>query len=168
MNEECYLLLSKAKDKAKSLSKSIAINCSHGDDVIYSDSLDLILLLSKLEEQMRLNKISYNTNTSDDLYAEEINKVMRKVPKWKKNPSQYNYKILDAYFQLENTINPITEEEFERYCNKIYGADFSFLSNFSQMHNIAPKNHAKVFDIYNGQVQLWSPVKEFIEDVWNR
>ena len=91
---------------------------------------------------------------------------MRKTPKWKKNPSQYNSKILDAYFQLEKTTNPITEEDFERYCKNIYGNDFSFSTNFSQMHNIAPKNHAKVFDIYNGQVQLWSPVKEFVKDVW--
>lgn len=165
MMEECYLLLSKAKDKAKSLSKSIAINCSKGDDLMYSESLDLILLLSKLDEKMNQNK-KYNANTSENLDVEEINKVKRKVPAWKKKQNQINSKILNAYFELEKIMNPITKESLEIHCKKIYGNDFNFSTNFSQMYNIASKNNAKVFDIYNGQVQLWSPVKEFVKDVW--
>ena len=165
MTEECYLLLSKVKDKAKALTKSIAINMDKGGDALYSESLDIIVLLTKLEEQMNLKETSKDTYYCDNV--EEINKVKRRIPKWKKNRNQYNYKILDSYFQMQKGVNPITEETFEGHCKEVYGHDFSFLTNFSQMHNIAPKNHAKVFDVINGEVKLWHPVKDFIEEIWS-
>lgn len=168
MTKECYLLLSKAKDKAKALTKSIAISMGEGSDTLYLESLDIILLLTKLEEQMNLKEININTDSLNNSNAEEINKVKRRIPKWKKNSSQYNSKILDAYFQMQKTASFITEETFERHCKETYGHSFSFLTNFSQMHNIAPKNHAKVFDLHNGEVSLWEPVREFIEDIWNK
>lgn len=167
MNEECYLLLSEIKDKSTSLTKSIAINGGEGADKLYSESLNIILLLTKLEEKMNSLESLKNTNSYAGSDAEEINKVKRRIPKWKKNPTQYNSKILEAFFQMQKDNITITEETFERHCKENYGHDFSFLTNFSQMHNIAPKNHAKVFDIHDNEVQLWKPVKEFIEGVWN-
>lgn len=165
MTEECFLLLSKAKDKAKALTKSIAINMDKDGDRIYSEALDVVVILTKLEEQMNLKAVNKNTYSNDII--EEINKVKRRVSKWKKNPKQYNSKILDAYFQMQKVDNSITEETFERHCKEAYGQNFSFLTNFSQMHNIAPKNHAKVFDVINGEIKLWNPVKDFIEEIWN-
>ena len=166
MTEEFYLLLLKAKNKAKDLTKSIAINIDKEGDRIYSEALDIVIILTKLEEQMNLENTNKNIYPPDNI--NEINKVKRRVSKWKKNPYQCNYKILDAYFKIRKEKNNITKETLERYCKEIYGSDFSFLINFSQMYNIAEKNHGKVFEVLNDEVKLWNPVKDFIEETWNK
>ncbi len=165
MNQECFSLLSKSKEKAQSISKFIAIQVIENDDELYLKSLDLIMLLSKLEEKMNSNA-SENIMAYDDKTTEEINKVKRKIPKWKKNPYQINHKILEAYFKMKKENLSVTAEVFERSCKEYYGNDFSFFTNFSQMHNIAPKNNAKVFEINNGEIMLWKPIKDFVEKVW--
>ena len=40
-----------------------------------------------------------------------------------------------------------------------FGDDVKFKTNFSQMCNIADKNHGKVFEKKNGRIELWENVK---------
>ncbi len=166
MNQEYFLLLSKLKENAQSISKSIAIKVIESDDELYLKALDLILLLTKLEDKMKSNKLD-DTIFCNPIDTEEINRVKRKVPRWKQRPEQINHKILETYFKMKKEDILVTQEALEKRCKHIHGDDFKFLSNFYQMHHISDQNNAKVFDFSNGEIKLWKHVKEFIEEVWN-
>lgn len=149
-------LLIEIIEKAKSLNKSIALGSDKEDS--YSKSLELVLLLLKMEEAKDSKKLLGK--------KEEIEKVKRKVPKWNKNSNQINSKILNCYLQLKKEDSKITTSELEKFYEKTCGKNSHFKAHFAQMHNISEKNHAKVFDVENSRITLWSPVSEFIESIW--
>jgi len=130
-------------------------------------------LLSIINDaQSFLNKITINNhnktiNVSNNLkFNNEIEKVHRKVPRWLKNPSQYNYKILTAYMKLsKNNTTPIKVSLLEKHSGI---KNNKFTSHFNQMKIIAKKNHAKVFDEANGEVKLWEPVANFIVELYKQ
>lgn len=90
---------------------------------------------------------------------QEVWKVHSRVPKWFKNPNQYNSQILIAYMNLlgENKSVPLYKLESE--CRKIK----TFKNNYSQMKIISDHNHAKVFEESGGRVTLWEPVRQFVK-----
>lgn len=95
------------------------------------------------------------------LEKNEIDKVKRKIPRWFNNPNQYNSIILLNYLALyDKQKENILIGELREKCGSI--KTFNFDLHFSQMQNIAPRNHAKVFNIKNGIISLWEPVKNFI------
>ncbi len=102
----------------------------------------------------------YTTQEND-----EINKVKRKVPRWHNNRYRICSQILQAYFDCKRQTDHITKHQF---CVKNKGIQ-NFCSNFTQMCNIAPRNHAKVFHVQDdGEVVLWQPVAAYIEKIWHQ
>ena len=96
---------------------------------------------------------------------EQIRKVERRVPGWKRRPYQVNTRILSLFMELsDNGKNGIfldlLEDEFDSKYPEERG---NFTKNYNQMKNFGVKNHAKVFsEDAEKTVWLWEPVKEFI------
>lgn len=92
----------------------------------------------------------------------EIAKVKRKVPKWINNPDQINSQILQLYMALSHNNNsPVTRVDLEKEFEK--GHADPFYTNYMQMKNFGPKNHAKVFEEdAQENIWLWKPVADFI------
>jgi hypothetical protein len=106
----------------------------------------------------KIDKQEENT----DIINNEIQKVVRKVPKWFRNPSQINSIILISFFKLYS--NDFVElKSLEASVN----LGSRFFSNLTQMSIISEKNHAKVFSLQNEEVRLWEPVKKTVIDMYN-
>ena len=119
-----------------------------------------ISVLSNLQTQQDTKTIS-NDISAQEKIDEEIKKVKRKLPRWAKNPDQINSQILIHFLTLQqvNQSTRISESELK----EAYGNDYEFFRNFNQMKTIAPKNHAKVFHVRNGLIEIWEPVKRAVE-----
>lgn len=90
----------------------------------------------------------------------EIEKVKRKLPRWK-DSGQVNDRILKTYLTLYIKNQTVSLLELEKKCK-----DLSFNKNFPQMKNISRKNHGKVFDVINGFVYLWEPIKNDVLKIY--
>lgn len=90
----------------------------------------------------------------------EIEKVKRKLPRWK-DSGQINDRILKTYLTLYIKNQTVSLLELEKKCK-----DLSFNKNFPQMKNISRKNHGKVFDVINGFVYLWEPIKNDVLKIY--
>ena len=95
--------------------------------------------------------------------SQDPNKTNRRVPRWFRNPSQYNSTILIGYLELAETNRRVTVSMLRSNCNSI--SDFS--GNYNQMKNFGEKNHGKVFEETNEVISLWEPVKNFILEQYN-
>ena len=93
--------------------------------------------------------------------AEEIRKVERKLPRWARNQQQINSKILNLFLELKYSG---TERVTEDLLTRKYGDYGEFSRNYNQMKIISPKNHAKVFEVKNGVVEIWEPVRRYVEE----
>ena len=89
---------------------------------------------------------------------QEVWKVQNRIPKWFKNPNQYNSQILIAYMDLLGEHNSVPLYKLEARCRKIK----TFKNNYSQMKIISERNHAKVFEEAGGRITLWEPVRDFV------
>ena len=104
-------------------------------------------------------------NVDDVAKNNQIRKVERRVPGWKRRPYQVNTRILSLFMELsDNGKNGIfldlLEDEFDSKYPEERG---NFTKNYNQMKNFGVKNHAKVFsEDAEKTVWLWEPVKEFI------
>jgi superoxide dismutase len=113
----------------------------------------------------RTNKISKSTtkttSNNEDLIQKEINKISIRLPNWAIKQHQINAKILTLYLKLEEEgVQQITEQMLkERYDDQS-----EFYRNFPQMKTIAPKNHGKVFNVQNGVIEIWEPIKQIVHD----
>jgi hypothetical protein len=108
------------------------------------------------------NSISMGNNTNN--IAVEIEKVKRRVPRWFKNPNQYNSTILYCFLELSEFNSQITIQMLRDKCNAL--SDFD--GNYNQMKNFGEKNHGKVFEESNGIITLWEPVKENIMELYKK
>lgn len=101
---------------------------------------------------------------------DEINKVFRRVPKWRKKPNQINHRILDSFLKLQKENDRVTLNDLCQYCVNSYEDinEHKFRINYNQMVNIAPKNSGKVFENQHGKLTLWEPVAEFIKTEWEK
>lgn len=102
----------------------------------------------------KINKVVSNT----DLINNEILRVHKKVPRWFRNPNQFNSQILLKFLELSKDNKSIKYETLENACKNIK----TFKSNFDQMKTISPQNHAKVFEELDNLIILWEPVRGFI------
>jgi hypothetical protein len=138
---------------------------------IENNTLEAHLLSIIGNAQSILNKntvLKQNIKSKENNNSEssEIQKVHRKVPRWLKNPSQYNYKILTTFMSLsKNNATPISTSLLEKHSNI---DDNKFTSHFNQMKIISERNHAKVFDDAYGEVKLWEPIADFIIDLYKQ
>ena len=110
-----------------------------------------------------ISELGYSLDTNHEDYSDEIAKVKRKVPKWIKKPSQYNYRILKAFMDLSDCNEyRVAVDELEKYVD----IGQAFLANYNNLKTISEKNHGKVFDEVDREVELWEPVAEFIEGIF--
>jgi len=146
-------------DETLSLVKELHSYSIINKDTYYSDKLlQIIINLSTVGEVKNLE----NTATSNE---SEIAKVKRKVPKWMKKTNQYNYLILKAFMDLSNyNENRVPVDKLEEYVD----IGKAFLANYNNLKTISEKNHGKVFDEIDREVELWEPVAEFIEELFKK
>jgi len=162
------------KSRLKTVAISLPLAREAGEQAtIHGDILDLLLLADNLEKLLESSIFpvlepptteslqSENINSSQNAISEEIEKVLRKLPRWAVKPQQINSRILKLYLDLESSGEvKITETLLmERYGNHA-----EFIRNFDQMKMISPKNHGKVFDVQNGVITIWEPVKDAVLD----
>lgn len=107
-----------------------------------------------------LNRKHKKTDYSKSNQREqEIDKIIRKLPKWFKNPDFICSKILIIFLELEKKYGSVEYDVLSDSCSGIK----TFKSNFAQMKNFGEKNHGKVFEQNGSIVTLWNPVKEFVD-----
>jgi hypothetical protein len=132
------------------------------------------ILLSEIDallQKINIHKNTENNNMQQDTtkvinnYTQynEINKVKRRLKIWAKPEKQHqnNAKILNAFLKCKHSGNVhITKEDLQ---NKLLNFD-KFYGNFHNMKNIGEKTHGKVFhDTING-IEIWNPVKKFVDE----
>jgi hypothetical protein len=132
--------------------------------------VESLVLISQLETKI---KCKCSNNSSDDLVNvsasnnnevdQEVEKVRRRLPKWFKNPNQYNSTILYSYLKLSEEKQHVSLQVLKANCKSVNGFD----GNYSQMKNFSEKNHGKVFEERDGYVTLWEPVREFVLQLYN-
>jgi len=144
-------------NEALSLTKELHKHSIINEDSYYSDKLlQIIINLSTLGEIKLVEGNSQN-------YQDEISKVKRKVPKWMKKTHQYNYLILKAFMDLsDNNTYRVGVDELEKHVD----IGQVFLANYNNLKTISEKNHGKIFDEIDREVELWEHVAEFIEGVF--
>ncbi|MUM77750.1 hypothetical protein GKC30_08895 [Pseudodesulfovibrio sp. F-1] len=108
--------------------------------------------------QKHLPKEAPSVKESQAVLA-EIQRVQTRVPRWFNNPSQINSRILIEFLSISDSGDRhVSIDELKKQC-KIK----TFDTNFAQMKIFGERNHGKVFDVIDGKVTLWSPVKDFIK-----
>lgn len=90
-------------------------------------------------------------------------KANQRIPSWALKPTQYNHKIIRAFFKAEQGTDRVTIGELERLCSDATVPDLyvpTFRSNYAQMKLDAPKSHGKVFEDDGETVTIWGEVKD--------
>ncbi len=110
-----------------------------------------------------ISKQASSVKESQEITA-EIKRIQRRVPRWFKNPTQINSRILIEFLTLSDRGNKqVNISDLKAKCNIK-----EFDINFAQMKNFGKRNHGKVFDTINGKVELWLPVKDFVQNEYNK
>lgn len=94
----------------------------------------------------------------------EIDKVIRKLPKWFKKPENINTRILIIFLELEKKIGKVDYLTLAENCS---GID-TFKENFAQMKNFGQKNNGKIFEQTESIIKLWNPVKDYVISEYNK
>jgi len=90
-------------------------------------------------------------------------KANQRIPSWALKPTQYNHKIIRAFFKAEKAMGRVTITNLELLCNDKSVPELyvpTFRSNYAQMKLDAPKSHGKVFEDDGETVTIWSEVKD--------
>lgn len=98
-------------------------------------------------------------NTDKDFYG----KATQRIPMWALKPSQYNHKIIKAYFMAIDIEGEATLLMMERLCSDKERPDLfvpTFRNNYSQMKLDGPKSHGKVFEDDGERVWFWDEVEK--------
>ena len=155
-------IVNKIFENAKSAYKeSVLIENKIMEDKLLTILADIRYLQNDIENNKYIKKKKKKIDT--EKVNNEVEKVKRKVPLWLEKPNQLNYKILKTYMDLSNNnshyVNITTLESHSKINDPK-----KFLANYNLLKTISEKNHAKVFEEKNGQVTLWNPVSEIIEN----
>ena len=133
--------------------------------IIEEKLLSIMGNLKYLQIELENNKFKRKKKRliGDEIQNNEIEKVKRKVPLWLRKQNQYNYKILKSYMDLSNNNSHyVNITTLEKHTN--INDSRKFLSNYNLLKTISEKNHAKVFQEKDGQVTLWTPISEVVEN----
>jgi len=168
-------IISQIKKQAKLLSLDLShISEEPQKEKLSEAALELLLNIQILETTYNQNNNTYTERTNkitksttkttsedDDLIKTEINKIRRRLPNWAIRQDNINAKILTLYLKLKDEGGrQITEQMLmERYDDQS-----EFYRNFPQMKTIAPKNHGKVFNVQNGVIEIWEPIKQIVHE----
>ena len=108
----------------------------------------------------------YNSRTATKQSDENKNftgKTIQRIPVWVLKPTQYNHKIIRAYFEAVDIAEEATLSMMERLCSDKEHQELyvpTFRNNYSQMKLDGPKSHGKVFEDDGNRVWIWSEVEE--------
>ena len=103
-------------------------------------------------------KAANRANESKDYYG----KAIQRIPIWSLKPTQYNHKIIRAYFEAVDIAGEATLTMMERLCSDKNHSDLyvpTFKNNYSPMKIDGPKSHGKVFEDDGERVWIWSEVE---------
>lgn len=92
-------------------------------------------------------------------------KAIQRIPVWALKPSQYNHKIIKAYFLSVDINGEANLHMMERLCSDKERPDLyvpTFRNNYSQMKLDGPKSHGKVFEDDGNRVWIWDEVEEIL------
>lgn len=135
-------------------------------DNISSDLEKIIINKSINDIALEMTKENFSNKRKDPKIEQNdfhIKKVHERIPEWFRNTNQINSKILINYFRLKEKNEIVLKEELEKKC-----IGFEFKNNFDQMKNFGEKNHAKVFELIGDKVELWKPIKIFVEEEYKK
>jgi len=158
--------LDELQDQAQTLVGDIARDASYAD--LHTKALAMLLSIVNLRNSAAQNQVAspgvprgHPPSTSHDDITAEIARVSRKLPRWARNQTQINSRILTLFLEIRRDGHSrITEDDL----SQAYGDASEFYRNFMQMKAIAPNNHAKVFDVLNSVITIWEPVKHLVDD----
>ena len=128
----------------------------------HADNYTAVILLSaktfERASQEYNPKTATRSNDSKDYYG----KAIQRIPVWALKPSQYNHKIIRAYFEAVDIAGEATLTMMERLCSDKDHPELyvpTFRNNYSQMKIDGPKSHGKVFEDDGERVWIWSEVE---------
>lgn len=108
-----------------------------------------------------------STVDADNWYG----KANQRIPQWAAKPTQYNHKIIRAYFLAEEMYGDVAIEDIEQLCSDPNRPDLfvpTFKSNYAQMKLDGPKTHGKVFEDDGVYVTIWNEVEEVMRQYQNQ
>lgn len=146
-------------NEVKEILTSTAFDVARGTSAekIHGNLLKALELISSLEKQPA-QKTPRNFVNNE---AEEVRKVARRLKLWANRPEQINTQILQAFLKLRREGNTTVTEQM--LANSI-PREISFLLNFNQMKVISPNNHGKVFEQIGNEINIWEPVKIYVDE----
>lgn len=101
----------------------------------------------------------------------DVGKAARKIPKWGRDPSQYNHRIIKAFLACEQEGNARLEDMRE-LCSDSNNQEFyvpTFMNNYRSMRTDAGHSHGKVFeDSADGFVVIWNEIADVLEEYRER
>ena len=155
-------IVNKIFENAKSAYKeSVLIENKIMEDKLLTILADIRYLQNDIENNKYIKKKKKKIDT--EKINNEVEKVKRKDPLWLEKTNQLNYRILKTFMNLSNNnshyVNITTLESHSKIQDPR-----KFLANYNLLKTISEKNHAKVFEEKNGQVTLWDPVSEIVEN----
>ena len=109
-----------------------------------------------------LPKKASTSRESKDYYG----KAIKRIPVWSLKPTQYNHKIIRAYFEALDIAGEATLTMMERLCSDKDHPELyvpTFRNNYSQMKIDGPKSHGKVFEDDGERVWIWSKVEPVLQ-----
>lgn len=168
-------IIAKLKDNLESV--AFLVSKGESEREAHAKIIDSLVILSQIENhikelghrnplsdqavaypQSHPQNVKTNSNNKNSETDIEIKKVRRRLPRWFKNPSQYNSTILFSFLELSAQYPQVTVQMLRNKCHLMNDFD----GNYNQMKNFGEKNHGKVFEENDGYVTLWEPVKEYI------
>lgn len=163
-------IIENLKERVESLIYKIGKGIEHKE--LHSDALEVLLEVAELKRIMPDNRnlrtknknLKANPLPNSDQYTNEVNKVARRLKRWAQNPRQINSKILALYLKLKRSCEAAITEEILK---SNYGNDTEFYKNFPQMKIISSRNHGKIFSVDSGVIEIWEPVKPFVQEYEN-
>lgn len=172
MNTEIVNKAGVLKQSARELVQELSqLNSKDGElDKSRTIALDLLFELSELEKEIliasTIEKSVYPAENEET--QKEVAKVEKRLDMWvKKSNRQINSRILNCYLDLvlsEKNLQITVEQLEEAYKSASSEEDQSkFNVNFTQMKNIAERNHGKVFHVIDGYVKIWPQVAGLVD-----
>ena len=103
-------------------------------------------------------------NSNEEPFWNEWGKAINRIPRWAKNPQQYNHKILRAFFELQKEVGKVTLDALRKRCSDPNAHPDTFVphfdNNFTQMKFDNGNSHGKVFEEKDGEISIWDRISD--------
>lgn len=140
----------------------MAVNLSNKtQDEAVSDCMSWYIskVFARVSQEYSSPSVEKSGSDTKDFYG----KAISRIPLWALKPSQYNHKIIRAYFMAVDIAGEATLTMMERLCSDKDQPDLyvpTFKNNYAQMKLDGPKTHGKVFEDDGNNVWIWNEVED--------